>query len=72
MKYYKNLETSEIFGYDETYPNDEPLIQAAIDAGWEDVSNFHPPQIEIEESTEPTKEQLLAKLLEIQAQLEVL
>lgn len=42
MKFFKNL-TGEVHGYDETYENDHPYIDAAIEAGWEDVTSSWPP-----------------------------
>jgi hypothetical protein len=43
MKYYQNPKTKEVFGYDETYVNDEPLIQEAIANGWDDLTGSWPP-----------------------------
>ena len=46
MKYFKSP-GNEIFGYDETYSNDAPYIEAAIKNGWEDVTASWPPIIEL-------------------------
>ena len=54
MKYFKNIETNEVFAYDETYANDLPYINQAIKNGWVDISDSWPPNPTI------TKEQLLA------------
>ena len=42
MKYFKS-QTGDVFGYDETYENDLPYIEAAIQAGWIDVTGSWPP-----------------------------
>lgn len=42
MKYFKNS-LGEVFGYDETDPTQESLIEAAVSVGWEDVSSIWPP-----------------------------
>lgn len=56
MKYFKNHEINEVFAYDETYPNDLPYIQKAIDNGWADITGSWPPKQEI------TNEQLATKI----------
>lgn len=43
MRYFKHTETQEVFGYDETYENDLPLIEQAIADGLEDISDVWPP-----------------------------
>ena len=40
MKYYKNPETNEVFGYDS---DQQDLIDAAISNGWEDITGSWPP-----------------------------
>lgn len=40
MKYYKNLENNEVYGYDDTQ---QDLIDQAIASGWVDVTNSWPP-----------------------------
>lgn len=47
MKYFKNKDTNEVFAYDETYPNDAPYIQRAIENGWEDITASWPPVQEV-------------------------
>lgn len=42
MRYFKNPK-DEVHGYDETYEKDLPYIEAAIEAGWEDVTDSWPP-----------------------------
>lgn len=56
MKYFKNKDTNQVFAYDETYDNDQPYIQQAIDNGWEDISDKWPPK------ETATNEQLAAKI----------
>jgi len=64
MKYYKNTQTNEVFGFDETDSTQLPYMQIKIDAGYEDVSNSWPPvQIVTEEApVQVTKEELLAQI----------
>lgn len=40
MKYFRNLETQEVYGYDE---DQQALIDQAIEAGWEEVTGAWPP-----------------------------
>ena len=40
MKYFRNLETQDVFGYDE---DQQALIDQAIEAGWEEVTDSWPP-----------------------------
>lgn len=40
MKYYKNPQTSEVFGYD---ADQQDLINEAIAKGWEDITASWPP-----------------------------
>ena len=64
MKYYKNTQTNEVFGFDETEPTQLPYMQAKIDAGYEDISDSWPPvQVVAEEApVQITKEELLAQV----------
>ena len=65
MKYYKNKQTDEVFGFDETDPTQLPYMQTKIDAGYEDVSgSWPPPKVEVVEpaSVQLTKEELLAQI----------
>ena len=43
MVYYKDPQTGVVFGYDNSEESQLPYIQAAIDAGWEDVTANWPP-----------------------------
>lgn len=73
MKYYRDIETGEVFGYDETDETQLPYMQEKIDAGYEDVSDVWPPEPEpIEPPAAPTKEELLAQLQELTAKIEAL
>lgn len=49
MKYFR-AQNNEVFGYDETYSNDLPYIKAAINNGWEDISDSWPPKISSSEA----------------------
>jgi hypothetical protein len=61
MRYFKNT-NGDVHGYDETYPNDAPYIEAAITAGWIEITGNWPlPPIP------PTTAELIAAL-EIAAQ----
>ena len=42
MVYYKDLTTSEVYGYDEIDSLQLPYIQQAIDSGWEDITGSYP------------------------------
>lgn len=42
MKYFKNPKTQEVFGYDETDPNQLSLIQTVIKNKWADISDSWP------------------------------
>ena len=42
MVYYKDLTTSEVYGYDEIDSLQLPYIQQAIDNGWEDITGSYP------------------------------
>jgi hypothetical protein len=42
MVYYKDT-AGQVYGYDENEPTQLPLIQAAIDAGWQDITGAWPP-----------------------------
>lgn len=42
MKYYKNTQTGEVFGFDETDPTQLPYMQGKIKAGFEDVTDNWP------------------------------
>lgn len=43
MKYFKNEQTEEVFGYYETDETQLPYIEAAVNAAWVDVTNSWPP-----------------------------
>lgn len=74
MKYFKNTENGEVFGYDENYENDKPLIDSAIENGFEDISDTWNGKFEEDNSIEikPTKEELLAQLQALTAKIESL
>lgn len=40
MKYFKNPEDSQVWGYD---PDQEDLVEEAIAKGWEDITGSWPP-----------------------------
>ena len=42
MKYFQNPQTQEVFAYDETDPTQVPYIEAAIKAGWKDITGNWP------------------------------
>lgn len=42
MKYYKNIQTGEVFGFDETDATQLSYMQAKISAGFEDVTDNWP------------------------------
>lgn len=42
MKYFKNTQTNEVFGYDETDRTQIPYIDAAIENGWQNITNAWP------------------------------
>jgi len=52
MKYFQKTNTKEVYGYDENDPNQEDLIQQAIDNGWKDITGSWPPP--------PTKEFIIS------------
>jgi hypothetical protein len=60
MKHFRNTTTNEVFGYDETQ---QELVDAAISAGWVDVTGQWPPA--------PTLEERNVVVLEEIVQLEV-
>lgn len=53
MKYYQNPITQQVYGYDETNPAQEALIQDVIAKGWKNVTNSWPPK--------PTDDKLIAE-----------
>lgn len=77
MRYFRDNNTEEVFGFDETDETQLPYMQVKIDAGLEEITGSWPPAYDTPVAdkviqTQPTKEELLAKLLEIQAQLEAM
>lgn len=64
MKYFQNQNTLEVFGYDETYANDLPLIQQAIQNGLIDISDSWPPA-----ETAPSESELLINCKELATEL---
>lgn len=42
MKYYKNRESGEVFGFDESDETQLPFMQEKIDAGYEDITDNWP------------------------------
>ena len=42
MKYYKDIQTNEVFGFDESDETQLPFMQAKIDAGLEDITGLWP------------------------------
>lgn len=51
MKYFKDPNNQQVFGYDETDGNQGYLIQKAIDSGWEDVTSSWPPPPTLDQTT---------------------
>lgn len=43
MIYYKNEQTGEVFGFDETDPTQQPYINQAIEAGYINITGSYPP-----------------------------
>ena len=75
MKYYRNRETNEVFGFDEADPTQLPYMQEKIYAWYEDVSeSWPPPKVEVVEpaSVQPTKEELLAQIQVLTEKINIL
>jgi len=65
MKYFKDNNTGEVFGFEETDNTQLPYMQAKIDAGLEEITGSWPlPESEPEPQpvAEPTKAELLQQL----------
>ena len=61
MKFFKNTQTQEVFGYDE---DQQALIDQAIEAGWEEVTGSWPPPPAPVEITQVTMRQARLALLQ--------
>jgi hypothetical protein len=43
MRYFKNTQTQQVAGFDETIPSQIPYMQQKIDAGWVEITGSWPP-----------------------------